>query len=124
MKEARLEGINPSTVQSYIKFGKLLAIDQEFYVLEGLERHGIDELFLQRNRFSMGIFSYEIYLDIHQLSEYMPSAIHLTFPRGYDVNHNEMRIRNLKFHFVSKEIFELGKIKGVSFQNNLIFFSI
>ncbi|MGK0607100.1 type IV toxin-antitoxin system AbiEi family antitoxin domain-containing protein [Enterococcus gilvus] len=118
MKEARLEGINPSTVQAYVKSGKLLAIERGFYVLEG---HGIDELFLQQNRFSRGIFSHETSLDIHQLSENMPSAIHLTFPRGYNVNRDEMRAQNLKFHFVPKEIFELGKIMGVSFQDNPIY---
>jgi len=118
MKEARLEGISPSTVQSYVKAGRLLAIERGFYVLDG---HGIDELFLQQNRFSRGIYSYETALDLHQLSENMPAAIHLTFPKGYNVNRKEMKAQNLKFHFVSKDVYELGKIEGLSFQDNPIY---
>ncbi|MGM0110137.1 hypothetical protein IGI52_000433 [Enterococcus sp. DIV0187] len=118
MKEARLKGISASTVQSYVKSGRLLAIERGFYVLDG---HGIDELFLQQSRFSRGIFSFETALDIHKLTENMPAAIHLTFPKGYNVSREVMRAQNLKFHFVSKEVFELGKIEGRSFQDNLIY---
>jgi len=118
MKEARLEGISPSTVQAYVKSGRLIAIERGFYVLDG---HGIDELFLQQNRFSRGIFSYETALDIHQLSDNMPAAIHLTFPKGYNVSRKEMKAQNLKFHFVPKNIYELGKIEGLSFQDNPIY---
>lgn len=117
MKEARSRGISASTVQSYVKSGKLISIERGFYVLDG---HGIDELFLQQNRYSRGIFSYETALDIHQLSENMPSAIHLTFPKGYNVNRKEVRMQNLKLHFAPKDVFELGKVKGLSFQDNVI----
>lgn len=118
MKEARSKGISPSTVQSYVKSGRLLAIERGFYVLDG---HGIDELFLQQNRYARGIFSHETALDIHQLSQNMPSAIHFTFPKGYNVNRKEVRAQNLKLHFVPKEVFELGKICGLSFQDNPIY---
>lgn len=117
MKEARSRGISASTVQSYVKSGKLIAIERGFYVLDG---HGIDELFLQQNRYSRGIFSYETALDIHQLSKNMPSAIHLTFPKGYNVNRKEVQMQNLKLHFVPKAVFELGKMDGLSYQDNPI----
>lgn len=42
IKEARSKGISPSTVQPYVKSGRLLAIERGFYILDG---HGIDELY-------------------------------------------------------------------------------
>ncbi|MCZ2352227.1 abortive infection protein, partial [Enterococcus faecium] len=73
-----------------------------------------------QQRFSRGIFSHETTLDIYQLSTNMPKFIHLTFPHGYNVDRSITKEQQLQFHFVKKEVYELGKVEGTSFQGNPI----
>lgn len=117
MKEARKCGIAATTVQRMVKSGALIKIDRGFYVADG---HAIDELFLLQQRYTRGIFSHETTLDIYQLSTNMPKYIHLTFPKGYNVDRSVTKEQQVKFHFVDKEIYELGRVKGESFQGNPI----
>lgn len=117
MKEARKLGISATTVQRLVNQGILMKVDRGYYVETG---HGIDDLFCLQQRFSRGIFSHETTLDIYQLSTNMPNFIHLTFPHGYNVNRSITKEQQLQFHFVKKEVYELGKVEGTSFQGNPI----
>ena len=117
MKEARKFGIAATTVQRLVNKGKLIKVDRGYYVEDG---HGIDDLFWLQQRFSRGIFSHDTTLDIYQLSTNMPKFIHLTFPHGYNVDRSITKEQQLQFHFVKKEVYELGKVEGTSFQGNPI----
>ncbi|EPI03701.1 hypothetical protein D920_00286 [Enterococcus faecalis 13-SD-W-01] len=117
MKEARKEGIAATTVQRMVQKGQLIKMERGYYVADG---HGFDDLYYLQQRFSKGIFSHETTLDIYQLSTNMPKFIHLTFPQGYNVDRTILKEQQLQFHFVKKEVYQLGKIKGTTFQGNPI----
>ena len=65
-----------------------------------------DEMYFLQYRFSKGVFSNETALYLHGLSDWMPQAYTLTFPRGY--NALGLKKHNAKAKFVVSELYDLG----------------
>lgn len=117
MKEARSEGIAASTVQRLVKTGKLLRISRGYYVLDG---HGVDELYMVQSRFSKGVYSHETALELYSLSTNIPKSVHLSVPKNYHIQKQNLEEDFVRIHKVKNEFFELGIVEISSYQGNPI----
>lgn len=89
-------------------------IDRVSHGLYALKNEIIDEYALIQNKSDKLIFSYHTALYFHDLSDRVPSQIHITLPQGYNASRLKKRHDNLIVHYVKEEVLELGKEKGQS----------
>lgn len=77
-----------------------------------------DELFILQYRYSKGIFSHETALDIHDLTDRMPTRYVMTFPAGYNTTRFKKTIIDSKT--CVKKLYTLGIIEKSTTCNNII----
>lgn len=77
-----------------------------------------DELFILQYRYSKGIFSHETALDIHGLTDRMPTRYVMTFPAGYNTTSFKTTIVDAKT--CVKKLYKLGIIDKPTACNNII----
>jgi predicted transcriptional regulator of viral defense system len=111
------ENIRVETLNSMVKRGRLEKISHGLYALPNVL---LDEYFLLQQKCSKGVFSYGTALYFLELSNRVPNIIHLTVHSGYNTRHITKTTQKVNFHYVKKEILELGKTTILSPQGHPI----
>jgi predicted transcriptional regulator of viral defense system len=114
-EEARNQGISTALLKQWIDKGKLDRISRGIY---SLPNDSVDSLFVMQLRCGKGIYSHETALMLHDLSDRVPSKNVMTVPKGY--NTHRLNGEMIEFHWVDKNIHELGLIKMTSMYGNEI----
>lgn len=114
-REIMENNINRVFLTRLVKKGELERIKNGLYVLSSTWGDEYFNLIYGNN----AIFSYETALYFLNLCETVPNTYHITVNRGY--NGSLKKHDNVKLHYVSKEIFDIGKIIIRSPQGQNIF---
>ena len=110
VKEAEKIGIKRQTLSNLCKKGILERVKQGVYQ----KSDTITDEFMKIQKNNNVIFSNTTALYFHNLTDKVPNTISITVPQGYNVLHITKKFKNLKIHYVKKEIFESGKIETLS----------
>lgn len=104
-KQIEDAGLYRSILKKYVTDGFLVREAQGIY---SLANEFPDEYVLIQKRSEKIIFSYGTALYLWGMSDRVPHIIHVTVPQGF----NSVRIKkdnhNLKFHYVKKELWDIG----------------
>ena len=96
------------------KKGELIRADRGVYIDSDGD---YDEYYFFNNRFKVAIFSYVSALYLHQFTDIIPWKMEVTVYKGY----NPHRINgNIKIHYVTKEIYDLGVTKCQTMFGNTV----
>ena len=106
-KVARENGIERHILSNMSKQGILVRIKNGVYKRPS---DIVDEYPVIQSNNDKVIFSYGTALYFNDLSDRTPTVIHLSVPQGYNTSHLKNKFCNLKFHYVKKNVFDLGKI--------------
>ncbi|MDT2227887.1 type IV toxin-antitoxin system AbiEi family antitoxin domain-containing protein [Enterococcus faecalis] len=115
LSDAKKERISASTLDRYVATQELIKEAPGFYVLP---ESMIDELYLAQSVYKRGVFSHDTALDLYQLSTNLPNGIHMTFPKGYNPNTQNVRKYDIYPHYTSKLYYPLGICKVSTFYGN------
>ena len=110
VKEAEKIGIKRQILSNLCKKGILERVKQGVYQ----KNDTITDEFVKIQKNNNVIFSNTTALYFHNLTDRVPNTISITVPQGYNVLHITKKFKNLKIHYVKKEIFESGKIETLS----------
>lgn len=111
VSDAEQNGINRYRLSYLVRED---VIDRVGHGLYALKDEIIDEYALIQNKSDKLIFSYHTALYFHDLSDRVPSQIHITIPQGYNASRLKKRHDNLIVHYVQTEVLGLGKEKALS----------
>jgi len=101
--EAREQGVSTALIKQWVDKGKLERISRGIYALPN---ESIDSLYVMQLRCGKGVYSHETALMLHDLSDRVPSKNVMTVPKGYNTHRFNEEL--LEFHWVEKDIHELG----------------
>ncbi|OFL48875.1 transcriptional regulator [Nosocomiicoccus sp. HMSC067E10] len=122
VKEAEQHGIDRFKLSYLANENKIDRIAHGIYALKD---EFIDEYVLLQKTSDRVVYSYHTALYFHDLSDRVPSHIHITVPQGYNASRLKKRHENLKVHYVKKDVLNLGKVKGRSpFGGEIILYNI
>ncbi|MCT1796476.1 type IV toxin-antitoxin system AbiEi family antitoxin domain-containing protein [Helcococcus kunzii] len=105
VKEAEANGIDRFRLSYLAKENK---IDRLKHGVYSLKDEIVDEYVLIQSNSKRIIFSYDTALYFHDLSDRVPSHIHISVPQGYNASRLKQRHDNLDIHYVNKDTFKLG----------------
>lgn len=111
VREAEVIGIDRYRLSYLAKKNKIDRVGQGVYALKN---EIVDEYVLLQGNSKRVIYSYHTALYFHDLSDRVPSQIHISVPQGYNAFRLKERVDDLGVHYVKKELFELGKERGTS----------
>lgn len=111
VREAEVKGIDRYRLSYLAKENKIDRVGQGVYALKD---EIVDEYVLLQGNSKRIIYSYHTALYFHDLSDKVPSQIHISVPQGYNASRLKKRVDDLVVHYVKKELFELGKESGTS----------
>lgn len=114
-EEARKQGISTALIKQWVDKGKLDRISRGIYALPN---EVVDSLYVMQLKCGKGIYSHETALMLHDLSDRIPSKNVMTVPKGY--NTHRLSEELLEFHWVEKDIHELGVMTMKSIYGNEI----
>lgn len=110
-------GISRPMLKKYKDKGYLHSVRKGLYVLAG---ELPDEYMLLQVQKSNAIFSYGTALYLWELTDRVPHYIDVTLPRGTNCSRLKRDNPNVRFHYVSREIHQLGITEIRSPQGSLI----
>ncbi len=101
-KELRSSNIPTIYLTRMVEKGELIRADRGIY----MDSTGdYDEYYFFHSRCKVAVFSYVSALYIHEFTDIIPKEMEVTLYKGY----NSHRIsRNVRIHYVTKEIYDLG----------------
>ena len=114
-REAEACGVSSTTMTNWAKDGKLERAARGVYVLPN---QTYDTLYVMQLKCPKGIFSHETALMLHDLSDRTPSRHVMTVPAGYNTHRHGGDL--VDFHYVKKELHELGVVEMKSYFGNTI----
>lgn len=104
-KKAKENNVSFSTINKLVKQKQLKRLDRGVYVTNKSSSL-IDDMFLLQNKYPKCIFSFYTSAYLHNLGDYVPNKLDVTFPHGYKLNYDKNKI---KIHAVSRiNIYKLG----------------
>lgn len=107
-KQVEDAGLNKTILKTYVDDGFLVKESQGIYSLsDGI----IDEYKLIQIRSEKVIFSYGTALYLLGMSDRVPHLLDVTVPQGYNASRIKKDYPTIRFHYVKKELWELGIIK-------------
>ena len=104
-KQVEDSGLNRTVLKSYVDKGLLVKESQGIYSLSDTIA---DEYKLIQIRSNKTIFSYGTALYLLGMSDRVPHIIDVTVPQGYNVSRIKKDYPSIHFHYVKKELWELG----------------
>lgn len=104
-------GISRPMLRKYTEAGKLEQVCKGLYILTS---DIADEFALLQARSKTAVFSYGTALYLWGLSDRTPHIYDITLPRGANVSLLKRDNSNLRCHYVTKEIYEIGITETVS----------
>lgn len=120
--EAEAKGINRFRLHYLSRGNKIDRVSHGVYTLRD---EIIDEYVLLQRNSERVTYSYHTALYFHDLSDRVPSTIHISVPQGYNASRLKQRFSDLVVHYVNKDIFELGKENGKTpFGGNIILYDV
>lgn len=111
VREAEANGIDRFRLSYLVKEDKLDRVSHGVYALKD---ETVDEYVLLQSNSKRMIYSHHTALYFHDLSDRVPSQIHISVPKGYNASRLKQRYSKLDVHYVKKDVFELGKEKSKS----------
>ncbi|MDK2904803.1 MAG: hypothetical protein PWR12_879 [Eubacteriaceae bacterium] len=106
-KQIEEAGISRTRIISLVKTGFLHKEAKGIYSLEDIL---VDEYKLIQIRSEKSIFSYGTALYLQDMSDRVPHTIDMTVPQGYNVSRIKKDYPEIRFHYVKKELWEIGII--------------
>jgi hypothetical protein len=112
-RQVTAAGIPRHALSAMVKMGALARIERGIYLLEGFWE---DEYLVYSLRYPKGIFSYDVALYLHELTDATPQRFTMTFPQGY----NTASLANpmLDVRRAKKSLFDLGDSRVVTPSGN------
>ena len=104
-KQIEDSGINRTSIKSCLEEGILV---RESHGVYSLADNIIDDYKLIQMRSKKLVFSYGTALYLHGMSDRVPHIIDITVPQGYNVTRIKKDYPSIRFHYVKKDIWELG----------------
>lgn len=104
-KQIEEAGLSRTVIKPFVEEGFLLKESQGIYSLADTL---IDEYKLIQVRSGKVIFSYGTALYLLGMSDRVPHIIDVTVPQGYNVSRIKKNHTSIRFHYVKKELSELG----------------
>ncbi len=104
-KQVEDSGLNRTVLKSYVDEGLLVKESQGIYSLTDTIA---DEYKLIQIRSNKTIFSYGTALYLLGMSDRVPHIIDVTVPQGYNVSRIKKDYPSTRFHYVKKELWDLG----------------
>lgn len=114
-KQAKELGVSRTSLSNWVKLGKLERVSKGMYILPN---ELVDTLYVLQNKCNRGVFSHETALLLHDFSDRTPSRSVMTVPRGY--NTHRFKEELVDFHWVDKELLNLGVVEIASSHGNMI----
>lgn len=107
-QDAGQAGVPRHQLAQMVKTGELERVSHGLYTLPGSIYDRYEAL---QKKASHAIFSHETALYFHKLSDRTPHVLHITVPQGFNASRLKGREKQLKVHYVQKDVFELGLMK-------------
>lgn len=104
-KQVEDSGLRRTVLKPYVDDGLLVKESQGIYSLSDTIA---DEYKLIQIRSEKAIFSYGTALYLLGMSDRVPHSIDVTVPQGYNVSRIKKDYPSIHFHYVKKELWELG----------------
>lgn len=104
-KQVEESGLSRTILKPYVDEGLLLKESQGIYSLSNTM---VDEYKLMQIKSEKVIFSYGTALYLLGMSDRVPHNIDVTVPQGYNVTRIKKNYPNIHFHYVKKELWEVG----------------
>ncbi len=114
-KEAVECGVSATALKYWVDEGKLERVSRGIY---SLPNDVVDSMYVMQLKCTKGIFSHETALLMHDFSDRTPSKNVMTVPAGY--NTQKYKNEPVEFHWIKKELHELGVIEMESLYGNPI----
>lgn len=110
-KQIEEVGLSRTIIKHFVEDGFLVKESHGVYSLADVF---VDEYKLIQIRSDNIIFSYGTALYLHGMSDRVPHIIDVTVPQGYNVSRIKKDYSSIRFHYVKKEIWDLGLINTKS----------
>lgn len=107
-KQVEDAGLSRTILKPFVEEGLLLKESQGIY---SLSEASVDEYKLIQIRSDNAVFSYGTALYLLGMSDRVPHNIDVTVPQGYNVSRIKKDYSSMRFHYVKKELWELGIIE-------------
>lgn len=104
-KQIEEAGIRRTRIKTLVELGFLVKESQGIYSLANML---VDEYKLIQLRSEKIVFSYGTALYLHSMSDRVPHTIDVTVPQGDNVSRIKKDHPAIRFHYVSKERWDLG----------------
>lgn len=104
-KQVEAAGLSRTVLKPFVDKGLLLKESQGIYSLSNTIA---DEYKLVQIRSEKAIFSYGTALYLLGMSDRVPHSIDITVPQGYNVSRIKKDYPSIHFHYIKKELWELG----------------
>ena len=102
-------GISRPMLKKYVNTGKLELVRKGLYILSD---DFVDEFALIQVQSKKAIFSYGTALYIWGLSDHIPHTFDITLPQGANISRLKKDTKDLRCHYVQKELYNLGITKA------------
>lgn len=113
-EEVASENIPSVYLTRMVEQGRLKRVNRGVYMVE---EGRCDEYYFFQRRFKVAIFSYLSALYLHQLTDSIPKKLEVTLYRGYNPHRMD---ENIKKHYVTKEVHELGVVDCKTMYGNMV----
>ena len=113
VKEAAELDVPRHVLSNYSKEGNIERVARGVY---SLSNQFVDECELLQKKNKKIVYSYGTALYFHGLSDRVPNTIHVSVPQVYNVKYIKDDYTEVVFHYVKKELFEIGLTKIKSLQ--------
>lgn len=102
-------GVPFSRIRKYVEDGTLIRLQRGIYITkEAMD----DEWLLLQMRYKKGIYSGYTALYLHNMTDYIPTEFHMTFPHGYNAKSiNENNDYRITPKFVIPKLYGIGLTK-------------
>ena len=119
-KQAVSAGISRTLLMQYVKEEKLTRVCRGHYIITG---EIADEYALLQSRSSHLVFSHGTALFIWGLSDRIPHILDVSVPQSVNVSKLKSDHPDVHFHYVRKDLFDIGKTESLSpHGNNIILY--
>ena len=102
-------GISRPMLKKYVNTGKLELVRKGLYILSD---DFVDEFALIQVQSKKAIFSYGTALYLWGLSDCIPHTFDITLPQGANISRLKKDTKDLRCHYVQKELYNLGITKA------------
>ncbi len=110
-------GINRQKIKKYVDEGALKRVKKGLYVIAN---DVFDEYVRIQMQSEKVIFSYGVALFLWEMSDRVPHQIDVTVPQGTNMSRIKNRNKNLRFHYVTKDLYEVGITQTISPQGGTV----